>query len=237
MRMNGLTRLVCAAVAAAGLAPAAAAQQPVPLPAPTPYPYPAVPTTPVTQAAAMPSNVRVYVLDGVDPTGSAGMEKLAARLRMSGYPNTKYGGWYEARWFEWQFRREHAKDPSLQSVWIGYSAGTYTARGAANRLTRDGLPVAMVGYVGGDYLTDTPESRPGNVPVVNVRGDGYLLTGKNWFWNGTELTGANNVDLRGTRHFDLPRHPQTGAALINGLNAATGAGAPAVTPYGSFVGR
>ena len=31
--------------------------------------------------------------------------------------------------------------------------------------------------------------------VVNVTGNGYLLTGRNLFWNGTELTGAANGRL------------------------------------------
>jgi hypothetical protein len=233
--MRVSSRLLLTTALAAALCPPARGQEPQPLPPPQPLPA-AVPHAPAAFAGLPPSNARVFVLDGLDPFGFAGTEALAQRLRSSGYPHTKYGGWYEALWFEWTFRRAHEKDPSVRSVWIGYSAGSYTARWVANRLVRDGLPVAMVGYVGGDYIGDNPYSRPGNVPVVNVRGDGYLLTGGNVFANGSDISGASNLTLTGTRHFDLPRHPRTGEALMRGLNAATGAGGY-TTPYGTYAGQ
>ena len=91
-------------------------------------------------------------------------------------------------------------------------------RAAANRLLHDGIPVVMLGYIGGDYLTDKEYSRPPGVGViVNVTGNGFLITGRNLFWTGTDLTGASNERLRGVRHFDLPRDPRTQAALLAGL--------------------
>jgi hypothetical protein len=71
------------------------------------------------------------------------------------------------------------------------------------------------------------------VPVVNVRGDGFLLTGRNLFFNGTDLTGATNVSLRGTRHFGLPGHPDTFTALHQGINSATAAYPSAAVVGGS----
>ena len=100
----------------------------------------------------------------------------------------------------------------------------YRARALANRLTRDGIPIAMVGYIGGDYLRNTSSNVPAGMRVVNVTGDGYLLTGRNLFFNGTELTGADNVRMPGVRHFSLPKQEQTLNALVNGINAATGNG-------------
>ena len=35
------------------------------------------------------------------------------------------------------------------------------------------------------------------------------------------LTGADNVSLRGTRHFDLPRNERTFTSLYNGIASAT----------------
>jgi hypothetical protein len=113
----------------------------------------------------------------------------------------------------------------------------YRARAIANRLTRDGIPVAMVGYIGGDYLRNTPSNMPGGTRVVNVTGDGYLLTGRNLFFNGTELSGADNVRMPGVRHFSLPKQEQTLSALVSGINSATGGGwtGPAVAGSASGV--
>lgn len=159
----------------------------------------------------------VYVLDGLDPLGLAGTRGLADQIRAGGYPNTKFGGWLKAAQFEREIRAIHQRDPSAQFVLIGYSAGAYSVRNTVNRLVRDGVPVSMVGYVGGDFLRDTSYSRPAGVQVVNVTGDGYLLTGRNLLFNGTDLNGAENLRLRGTRHFDLPKQSATASTLLGRL--------------------
>jgi hypothetical protein len=205
---------------------------PTPTPAiPAPLPAPSKPMTispaPVAVADitsfAVP-NTRVYVINGLDPFGWGGLSQMADRIRDSGYPDTRFGRWYQSLRYEREIRQMHRDDPSAQVVLIGYSLGVYRAKAMANRLTRDGIPVAMVGYIGGDYLRNTPSSTPGGVPVVNVTGNGYLLTGKNLFFNGTEISGADNVRLPGVNHFGLPKQEQTLNALVNGMNAATGRG-------------
>src|SRR6185312_296250 len=97
--------------------------------------------------------------NGFDPRGGGGVGRLADRLRGGGFPNTRVGGWYRARAFEREIRAAHAADPTAQFAIIGYSAGAYPTRAIANRLVRDGVPVAVVGYVGGDYLRDNTGSR------------------------------------------------------------------------------
>ena len=57
-------------------------------------------------------------------------------------------------------------------------------------------------------------------------GDGYLLTGKNLFFNGTNLAGADNVRMPGVRHFSLPKQEQTLTALVNGINSVSGGAGP-----------
>src|SRR5205823_5905480 len=151
--------------------------------------------------------------------------------RDSGYPDTRFGRWYQSGRFEREIRQLHAQSPGTPVVIIGYSLGVYQAKAVANRLTRDGIPVAMVGYIGGDYLLNTQASRQyGDARVVNVTGDGYLLTGKNLFYNGTNLSGADNLRMPGVKHFDLPKQEQTFNALVNGLNSATGGQATAAYP-------
>lgn len=169
------------------------------------------------------ARTKVYILDGLNPLEIAGTAQLADRLRRAGFPYTKAGGWFMGWWYEREIRAAYAADPTARFAVVGYSAGSYVARGMANRLLRDGIPVAVVGYIGGDYLTDAPETRaPGAGRVVNVRGDGYLLTGKNLFFNGADLTGARNIRLAGVAHYGLPTHPTTFAVLYSALAAEDG---------------
>ena len=169
------------------------------------------------------ANTRVYVINGVDPFGWAGLSEMTDRLRASGYPDTTFGSWYEVLRFDREIRAAYRQDPSAQFIIIGYSFGVYRAQGLASRLAHDGIPIAMVGYIGGDYLRNSPANTRGvGGRVVNVMGDGYLLTGRNWFFNGTDLAGTDNVRMPGVRHFGLPKQEQTVDALVNGMNAATG---------------
>lgn len=170
-------------------------------------------------AEGQDSRTHVYLVNGADPFGWAGMTRLSDRVRRAGYPHTRYGEVYDIGGFEREIREVYAKDPTARFVLIGFSAGTLSVRGAANRLLRDGIPVAMIGYIGGDYLTDSESSRPAGVGrIVNVMGDGYPLTGRNLFWNGMPLTGASNARLDGVSHFSLPTHPRTIAMLLTGLS-------------------
>jgi hypothetical protein len=193
----------------------------------SPTPPPTAEAVPAPLAEAVPLVAgpvpRVYVINGVDPFGWAGLRSMADRLRASGYPDTRFGGWYQSWRFEREIRQSGGQEPV---VIIGYSFGVYRARAMANRLTRDGIPVAMVGYVGGDYLRNTPSSMPGVGRVVNVRGDGFLLTGRNLFFNGTDLSGAENMRLSGVRHFELPKRQETFDALVAGINSSTVVGVP-----------
>jgi hypothetical protein len=184
-------------------------------------PTPVAPANPMSGPAT--SGLRVYILDGVNPLGLARLNRLADQLRGAGFRNTRVGGWYSGAEFEREIRATHASDPSARFAVIGYSAGSYSARNMATRLVRGGVPVAVLGYVGGDYLRDTPDNRvPGVGQVVNVTGDGYLLTGRNLMFNGTDVSGATNVRLAGTSHFGLPTNPRTFSALYSALSAAEG---------------
>lgn len=169
------------------------------------------------------ARTKVYILDGLNPLEMAGTWQLADRLQRAGFPYTKAGGWFMGWWYEREIRAAYAADPTARFAIVGYSAGSYVARGMANRLLRDGIPVAVVGYIGGDYLQDTPATRvPGAGRVVNIRGDGYLLTGKNLLFNGTDLTGARNIRTPGVAHYGLPTHPTTFAVLYSALAAEDG---------------
>ena len=200
-----------------------------PLPAPTPLPE--SPTPPVfgpirrstvDETAELPAtrdaDTYVYIVNGLDPFHWANLKRLAERLRVSGFPNTKFGEYFDMPSFEAEIRKLRARDPYARIALIGYSAGCYPVIASAHRLLNDGIPVALVGYIGGDFLTDTPYNRPPNVTrVVNITGNGFLLSGHNLIWNGTDLQNASNLRLNGVSHFNLPGRPETFRVLYDAL--------------------
>jgi hypothetical protein len=203
-----LALLLATSIVAAASGNAHAAEPPAPVAAVSPIP------------PRLAERTYVYILDGVNPLGLAGVQRLADRLQRAGFVHTRAGGWYSGDGFEREIRTTHAANPAARFAVIGYSAGSYSARSLANRLVQSGVPVAVIGYIGGDYLRDTPDTRvPGAGRVVNITGDGYLLTGRNLMFNGTEISGAWNVPLSGTSHYDLPTHPRTFATLYSALAA------------------
>ena len=74
-----------------------------------------------------PTSTRVYVINGVDPFGWGGLAQMTERIRESGYPDTRFGGWFEILKFDREIRAAHRQDPGAQFVIIGYSFGVYRA--------------------------------------------------------------------------------------------------------------
>jgi hypothetical protein len=172
---------------------------------------------PALVARSLPDTL-IMVVNGGDPFHLAGSDQLVRKLQAAGYPQTRFAEWHQVQAIEDSLREVQRVSPQTRLVLIGYSLGAYRVRDLANEFLRDGIPVAMVAYVGADYLSDDPEAQLAGVPrVVNVTGDGHLLTGRNLFFNGTEVTGARNLRLAGTRHFDLLQHPDTFTVLVEEL--------------------
>ena len=116
---------------------------------------PVAATTP--SAVAMPTSTRVYVINGVDPFGWGGLaadDRAHPRERLPGHQVRRRGSRCSSSTA--RSAPPTARIPSRQFVIIGYSFGVYRAKALANRLSRDGIPIAMVGYIGGDYLRNTP---------------------------------------------------------------------------------
>jgi hypothetical protein len=72
-------------------------------------------------------------------------------------------------------------------------------------------------YLGGDFIPNSPGSRPSNVAaVVNIRGHGAMFSGRDLFFNGADLDHASNLRLD-SRHFLLPSREQTMDTLASEL--------------------
>jgi len=240
MPFRGCVILLLGLSFAAGGAALAADPAPVPngspLPAPTPLPVEApgwlgsLRRSPADDAAELPATrdtqTYVYVVNGFDPFHWAHLKRLADRIRISGYPYTKFGEYFDMPAFEAEYRKIRAENVHARVVLIGYSAGCYPVVASAQRLIREGFPVAMIGFIGGDYLTDSDYNQPKVEKIVNIRGDGFLLTGQNLVWNGSDLRRATNVNLS-KNHFALPLRPETFKALYQGLISLP---APTATP-------
>ena len=70
------------------------------------------PPTATTYSQPLPTgNTYVYVINGVDPFGWGGLSQMTERIRDAGYPDTKFGGWYEVLRFDRQIRAMHRQDP------------------------------------------------------------------------------------------------------------------------------
>jgi hypothetical protein len=211
MRCRGSLALVCL-LAFANLT---FAQTPSgqPLPAPTPVPDPGIYNllrSPSDDAAELATtrdfDTYVYVVNGSDVIHATGMKALACRLRLCGFVHTKFGEWYDMAAFECEYRKVRAEKLNARVVLIGYELGAYMVRAAANRLIKDGFNVDMIGYVGGECLTNNEYTRPADVGrVVNVIGKGILKAAPN-------LDGAANVRVDALT-FSLPCRPETFHAL------------------------
>lgn len=168
----------------------------------------------VAVATPTAESTYIYVFDGFCPFGQSRIKQLTDRLHLAGFNRVQCAKWYSRPAFEREILATYAADPSAHFAVIGYSAGTFRARSLANRLIQSGVPVAVVGYIGGDYLRDTEWTQvAGASQIVNVTGDGYLMTGQNLLFNGTVVTGAWNLRLAGTSHYALPTRPETFAVL------------------------
>jgi hypothetical protein len=164
------------------------------------------PSAPTADAA---NHLYVFCINGGDPIGFGNFNGMSQYLKSQGVPNTYYGQLWHVRKFHNEIKAIHASDPQAQFALIGYSFGANRVRTLANELNGDGIPVALLVYMAGDTITNRDYSRPANVArIVNVRSNGLVLYGGNWFFKGEELTGARN-EFVNTRHMLLPSRSET----------------------------
>lgn len=162
-------------------------------------------------------HVYTFIVNGLDPMQLANLNGMTGYLRRLGFPHTHYEPLLGYRATARKIRSIRESDPDAKIVLVGYSLGTVVVRRLTNALERENVAVDRLVYLGGDFIGNTPSSRPSNVgTVVNIRGHGSLFSGYDLFWNGADIDNAINVRLD-SRHFVLPSRGQTMEILAKEL--------------------
>lgn len=155
------------------------------------------------------NKVHVFAVNGLNPLCLGNFNGLCDYIKRQGYTNTYFGQMYTCLNFSDRIRKVRQADPDAKIVLIGFSLGANIVRTIANDLEKDGTSVDLLVYMVGDYVRDTPESRPSNVRrIVNIRAQGIVLTGGDLLFNGAEIQGARNHRLN-VRHILVPSRRET----------------------------
>jgi hypothetical protein len=155
------------------------------------------------------AHVYIFAVNGMDSLCLGNFNGLCEYLREQGFANTYFGQLYSCAHFSSRIRQIRQEDPDSHIVLIGFSCGCNVAKGITNSLNSDGTRIDLLVYLAGDYITNSPSSYPSNVGnVLNIRGNGYLLSGGSLFFCGADIDGARNCTLD-TRHMLVPSRPET----------------------------
>jgi hypothetical protein len=166
-------------------------------------------------------HVYIFGINGLNPMCLGNFNGLLCYFREQGFTHTYFGQPYTSFWFPSEIREIRRQDPQAKIVLIGFSSGANSVRAMANGLNNDGTPIDLLVYLVGDTIWDTPYSKPGNVRrIVNIRAQGLLLLGGDLLFNGADLEGARNYDLR-CRHILAPSRPETVTLMMEELLALT----------------
>jgi hypothetical protein len=160
------------------------------------------------------SRVHVFLIDGLDPLNAGALTDVRAFLIDVGFIKTSLGQVYHAGSFGDQIRKLHRDDPEAQFALVGFDRGARSARALACELVGEGVPVALVVFLDGQFLEELPPQGLPGTRVVHVRNAGGL-------WDVPELKTVENVNVQGCEHFQLPTHPLTLEVLASGLAAVT----------------
>ncbi len=153
--------------------------------------------------------VQLFAINGMDPLYLGNLNGLCGCIRQLGFPNVRCCPASQCRALRAEIGERHRQAPACRVALLGYSLGAVRARDLCSDLNRDGVPVELLVYLGGDTIENVPASRPPNVAqVLNITGHGYLPRGGDLFYNGCHLDGATNRRLN-ARHMLLPTRPET----------------------------
>jgi hypothetical protein len=158
--------------------------------------------------------VHLLFVNGADPLCLGNVNGLCASFQRLGFARTSFLQLWQASSVAERIRQIRQVDRDARIILVGFSAGCCAVRSAANELDHERCPIDLLVYLAGDYITNTPRSRPANVRrLLNITGHGFLLHGYDLFFNGADLDGARNIRLD-VRHMKVPSQRQTVEALV-----------------------
>ena len=150
-------------------------------------------------------HVYVFMINGLTPYGSSGLEGLRDKLAESGFTKVYCGQLSHTVWFGTEMRRLHAEEPEARFVLVGHDVGGTAAARLAADAVEDGLPVDAL------VMLDPMGSKP---PAVGCSVRTLLIC------SGTAnspLPHTERIAVPDAGHFTLPAHPQTVAAVCGVL--------------------
>ncbi|HUR54429.1 MAG TPA: hypothetical protein VMZ71_09875 [Gemmataceae bacterium] len=149
--------------------------------------------------------VYVFMLNGLAPTASCGLDGLRVKLAEQGFPKIGCGQVFHAAWAADEMKRILCDNPDARFVLLGYDLGGGAAAKLAQQSVQAGLPVDAL------VLLD-PKGKASMTPS-GVRT--LLIT------SGAGLPPTphtESVIIPDVGHFRLPTHPKTLALVCNLLN-------------------
>jgi len=167
--------------------------------------------------------VHFFLINGLDPCYAGNLNGVAAYFRSIGFVNTDSYQFPSTHKVRKQIEAIRCCDADARIVLLGYSLGANYARRVANDLQSDGIFIDCLIYLGGDTVFNTAKSKPGNVgEIVNITGHGMIFLGRNLYFKGDTIDGADNYRLN-VRHITLPAQAEViniiGPRLINLANS------------------
>ena len=176
----------------------------------------------------------IYFVNGIDPLYVGNFNGLARLVRSLGFHHGCCGQMHHTGQFGRDIRKVRRDDYAARVVLVGFSAGANCVRDLAHELNRDGVPIDLLVYIGGDTVKNCPYNRPENANrLLNITGHGLIFLGRDLYFWGDEIDGAINHRLD-ARHILLPSQARTADLLLLHLVEVCQKPAPVVLPAVQF---
>jgi hypothetical protein len=170
-------------------------------------------------------HVYVFLIHGMDPLDYANLTGLRDYIHDLGFQKTYYGQLYHTPHFDTVIHQIHEQDPEARFVLIGFSFGANMVRDLANSMNKDGIPLDLLVYLGGNTLHNNEHDQPPNTRcILNILATGAI-------WHGDTMDRAENTQVTDRWHFGSPTHRVTLEKLTRAL-AVVAASVPVPEPVG-----
>jgi hypothetical protein len=170
-------------------------------------------------------HVHVYFINGLDPLDKGNLIGLSERVRELGFQNVSFAQMYDEPAMRREIVETYRQDPAARFVLVGFSFGANVVNYLAGDVQEDGVPIALLVYLGGDTLTNSADYRPANAQhIVNVTAQGCVWLCAGLIWQGIEIDGAENLRFENVDHFHIPTDPRVLQILREQLSAIAATG-------------